>query len=95
MATAYNLSVLVEVDATELFGSSDDNPNWRFCNERASFSHKEACEFIVHVGENPDREGSYFQLKVAEMREFGCTEDFIEAYTVAKKLGAERVLFHA
>jgi hypothetical protein len=83
------------IEASELF--ENDNINWQFCVERATFQHKDddACEFILHIGQDPLFGDSYFNLKVAEMREYGCTDEFVAAYIAACDAGAVRVLFWA
>ncbi len=58
--------------------------------QHAAFSHREACEFLVHVGPTEDR---YWKHVEHEMREYGCTDDFIAAYLSAKDAGAMRVLY--
>lgn len=86
---------LASVEASDLF--EDESVDWEFCVERATFQHKspDACEFILHIGQDPADDDSYFRAKVEEMREFGCTEEFVAAYTAAKEAGAVRVLFWA
>lgn len=80
------MSLLVEVDATELF--EDDGPNWQWCKANANFAHRNACEFIVHCTPG------YWELNVEKMRADGCTEDFIGVYSRAAQMGAARVLFY-
>jgi hypothetical protein len=87
-------SVLAEVEASGLFdGESID---WKYCKERATFVHRDddACEFILHIGGAPGSE-SYADDTIAEMKAYGCTPAFIDAYTEARDAGAVRVLFHA
>jgi hypothetical protein len=83
------VSVLMEIEATDLF--RDENVNWRYCKAHATFSHKEACEFVLHIGD----EDEYMQSKIDEMLEFGCTIEFVRCYEKAAKMGATRVLFWA
>jgi hypothetical protein len=75
----------------------EDDDDWRYCLEHANFSHREACEFILHVGEDPQRYFSglteYASTTIREMTEFGCSKPFIDAYVAAAKAGAIRVLF--
>lgn len=82
------LSQIAEIDATDLF--EGENINWQYCMQHATFSHKEACEFIIHIGDD-----EFIANCIQEMQEFGCTEDFIRAYREAKATGAWRVLFWA
>ena len=44
----------------------------------------------MHVGPTEDR---YWKHVEHEMREYGCTDDFIAAYLSAKDAGAMRVLY--
>jgi hypothetical protein len=83
-----DFTVTAEVEAIGLF--EDENVNWRFCMEHATFTHKDACEFIIHCGD------SEFVTNVIEgMKVFGCTKEFIAAYKLAADSGAVRVLFYA
>lgn len=84
-------SVLVEVESTALFEA--ENVNWRYCVEHATFTHKDACEFILHIYARDEEE--HHLDKIQKMVEFGCTAPFVAAYVEARKLGAERVLFYA
>lgn len=76
------------------FGDVTD-PNWMYCNEHATFSHREACEFILHIGIDPNVEAGdeHWRHVVDEMKTFGCTQEFIQAYLDAKDAGAMRVMF--
>lgn len=90
----FEFSTLAEIE-WEFKGDVDD-PNWSWLDQHANFSHREACEFIVHVGDDDlDGEGlsEYARFTVNEMREGGCTEKFVAAYVEAAKRGAMRVLF--
>lgn len=77
---------IADIEATEFF--EDESINWRYCMCHATFSHREACEFIIHAGD-PE----FVENRVDEMKDFGCTEDFIKAYVGAAAAGAVRVLF--
>ena len=92
MSTTF--SVMAEVKASALF--ADESVNWRYCVDHATFVHRDedACEFVLHIGGGPGSE-SYADEIIAEMKEYGCTPDFIDAYTEARDAGALRVLFHA
>ena len=85
------MSQLAEVDASDYF--ADESINWQWCCQFATFQHKDACEFVVHIGEASD-DLDYAKNKVDEMRAFGCTADFIAAYQEAAAAGAVRVLFY-
>ncbi|OHD23793.1 MAG: hypothetical protein A2Y38_17030 [Spirochaetes bacterium GWB1_59_5] len=93
---AMEASVMVEIEAGEFFNDEDPaQANWKFCKEHATFSHREACEFILHIGPKHISAGKpYWESFVEDMREYGCTEDFITAYLLAKDLGAMRVMFY-
>ena len=82
-------SVLAEIE-WDFDGDSDVNR--RFLVEHSAFTHKEACEFIVHVGAADDPQGHWVSVEQS-MRDFGCHEAFIRAYSAAKDAGATRVLF--
>lgn len=95
---AMEASVMVEIEASEFFQNEETDINWKFCQERAHFSHRDACEFILHIGpkqgDGEDDDTPYWENYAEEMREYGCTEDFITAYLLAKDLGAVRVMFY-
>jgi len=84
-------SVLIEIE----WDFEDDDPNWEFCLRNSTFVHKEACEFILHIGQDVGESPAPWRSYVEVMRKGGCTEDFIEAYLEAKDAGACRVLFWA
>lgn len=87
-------SILVEIEWD--FEGDEDNPDWAFCMEQANFVHRDACEFILHIGKDPvNREDEYWHHLVKDMKEAECTPAFIEAYLAAKDAGATRVLFWA
>ena len=86
-------SVLAEVDASALFAG--ENINWKYCVARATFVHRDgdACEFILHIGDGPGSENCA-DFIIAQMKKYGCTPDFIAAYTEAGDAGALCVLFY-
>lgn len=84
-------SVLVEIEWE--FPDGDDDINWKFLNQEANFSHRDACEFILHIGAGEAKQDAYWSNMVHRMKEFGCTDDFIDAYIAAKNTGAMRVMF--
>lgn len=86
------VSVLAEIN----WEFDDDGPDWSYCQAHATFSHREACEFVLHVGSDGiDASGlpEYARNLVDEMMRWTCTPAFIEAYTSAARTGAARVLF--
>jgi len=85
--TSVVFSVLAEI---EWKFEGDDDVNWIFLVQHAAFVHKEACEFLLHVGTDKDR---YWANVERKMRECECTDDFIAAYLEAKDAGALRVMF--
>jgi hypothetical protein len=93
LSGAVTVSVMVEIGASELF--ENENVNWQYCMKHATFSHKEACEFILHIGDKDCYEKSHAERTLEEMRDFGCTVEFIRCYEEAVKMGATRVLFYA
>jgi hypothetical protein len=85
-------SVTAEIDATVLF--ENHGVDWEYCKKHGTFQHKEACEFVLHIGTERGK-GSYVETKITEMKEFGCTHLFMGAYLRAAEQGAVRVLFYA
>ena len=79
---------MVEVDAAQLF--ADESKDWEFCKEFATYSHYEACEFILHIGPK-----DYSDHRIKEMEEFGCSAGLINAYKAARESWATNVLFYA
>ena len=74
-----------------------EDPNWKWCSKHATFAHRDACEYVLYIGgqlgETTD-DIPYWKLYVEDMRNGGCTEDFIAAYLAAKDAGAVRVIFY-
>jgi len=83
------MSILAEIEWD--FPDAEEDVNWKFLQEEGTFSHKEACEFILHIGNGS--EDQHFGHVVHKMKEFGCADDFINAYLAAKNAGAMRVMF--
>ena len=94
MRSGLTFTVLAAVDASSLF--DNENINWKYCIARATFIHRDddACEFILHIGGEPGSE-NHADDTIVEMKAYGCTPAFIEAYAEARDAGAVRVLFHA
>jgi hypothetical protein len=85
------LSVTAEVDAGILFDNEGQvSIDWHYCAEHATFTHKSACEFIIHCGDP-----NFVLNTVNDMKDFGCSKQFINSYKKAAKEGAIRVLFWA
>lgn len=73
----------------------EENADWQWCIKNATFSHRDACEFMLYIGEAVDHDGGipYWKMFSDEMRTGGCTEEFIAAYLEAKDAGATFALF--
>jgi hypothetical protein len=72
----------------------DGDANHEFCKKEATFTHKDACEFIVHIGHDINQEDSHYNRVLASMKTAGCSEAFMDAYREAGELGAVRALFY-
>jgi len=83
-----HFTVTAEVDATAMF--DDESADWRYCKERATFTHADACEFVLHCGDD-----EYVDGRILEMKAAGCSAAFIDAYRLAAERGAVRVIFYA
>ena len=80
-----SFKVLAEIEASEFF--QDESVNWEFCKGYASFSHKDACEFILPC--------DCFSIERSrKMKKYGCTIPFIDAYLQAAAMGADWVIFY-
>lgn len=79
-------SVLIEIKWPF---KGDDDPDWLWCVKNANFVHRDrdACEFIIHAGDD------YYDLAAENMHKGGCSDGFVTVYINAKKMGATRVLF--
>jgi hypothetical protein len=73
------------------FHGGDDSSDWVYLNDEATFSHKNACEFILWVPDDRDA----FEERLCGMREAGCSPDLIEAFTEARRRGAEKLLIYS
>jgi hypothetical protein len=91
MATQF--VVMAEINAEQFFKDTEggDSLDWSYCNEFATFKHKEACEFILHCFHDEN----YARNVIDQMRNYGCSEPFIDAFQKAADAGAIRVLFWA
>lgn len=90
-------SVLMDVDVTPLFynedGSFQNNINWQFCQQYAVFEHTSEYEYILHIGDGRDNNQLSDSI-IEDMKEFGCTPEFIELYKEARRKGAMRLMLH-
>jgi hypothetical protein len=85
-------STLIEI---EWDFEDEEGADFQWCLKNATFTHKQACEFILHIGKDESGSPAYWRSYIEDMRKGGCTEDFIAAYLAAKDAGAVRVLFYA
>jgi len=94
-AAPLHYTVTAEVDVTEFFEQirGEDSPELRYCQESATFQHREACEFLVHIG--TDDAPEYPEYVIAEMKKAGCRPGFIALYEEAVDAGAVRIIFYA
>lgn len=70
----------------------DADPNYEYCVENATFKHYEDTEYVLSLG--PASDDEYFDMIVEEMKEAGCSQEFIEACRYAKLSGATYILFY-
>ena len=75
----------------------DENADWQWCVANATFSHREACEFMLYIGdaalEAKIDARPYWKMFSEQMRNGGCSDGFIAAYLEAKDAGAMFALF--
>ena len=79
---------LLDVDASDLF--EDESPDWKYCIEHATFSHREACEFMLYIGDDTSAE-----VLRAHMSTNGCSQDFLALVELATKRKAVWLMLHA
>jgi hypothetical protein len=82
--------------AEEEWPFEDRDPDWNYCMGHSTFTHNDgdACEFIIHIGSDWEKEDSFFQNKLRDMKKYSCSESFMAAYKKAAESGAMRVLFY-
>lgn len=83
------LLLLAEYDVHELF--ADESAAWAYAVEHASFSHKEACEFMFYVG----GETQDFLDSLGMHSAQGCPQELISYLKHARDLGATWAMFYA
>lgn len=82
--------LVLDVDASGLF--ENESVDWKYCVERASFQHSEACEFLLHVP--ADEESLEEQLR--EMIAYDeCSEDLVDVFRAAWECRAAWILLHS
>lgn len=85
-------TVLVEIE----WDFNGEDADWQWLNANANFAHRDACEFIVHVGsDNVDSTNlsEYARNTAKAMQQGGCSAKLITTYLREAKRGAERILF--
>lgn len=89
---------MVMVPTDEFEEGGEKNPNWLWCMSQATFTHKEAPEFVLYAGPTDDeqaREDTH-QNTTLDMSNGGCTDAFINLYLDAvKDPTVSYVLFYA
>lgn len=85
----------MEVGAVEFangFTSPEgESKDWHLANLHATFSHKEACEFIFWVGSDEESR----QRRLEELKELGFSSDFLGEIEAAQKLDFKYLCFYA
>ena len=81
---------VLEFDARDLL-RDDDSPDFRWCEDNATFAHRHACEFLVWLAKN--RRDRRQQLRT--MHYDGCSESFLDIIRAAHRCRAEFVLIYA
>lgn len=84
----------MEITADIDWQFEEGDADHEFCKKNASFTHVEACEFVLHIGQDTHEEDSHFNVMLRKMKEEKCSEDFIEQYRQAGELGAIRAIFY-
>lgn len=77
----------IDVDAHVLFSEHPEDLD--YCRESAPFQHKDACEFMIYLGDDDDS----FKEFTKEIREF-VSRDFIALIRIARKRGATWLMLH-
>lgn len=78
MEEFFNREILISFDAFDLF--ENESINWKYCMENATFTHRDACEFVLYLSQDDD----IFEDTLTEMKEFGCTEEFMKTVKQAR-----------
>lgn len=63
--------------------------NWSLIQKHGCFSHAEACEFIIHLGDK-----DYFKERVKDLTDFGFSKDFITLCKKANEQGFKYACFY-
>lgn len=83
--------LILDVDATELFAG--ESTDWLYCVEHAPWQHVEACEFMLYTWR--DDSAQYYEQKIREMAEYGCSETLIALVRTARRRQAAWLMLHA
>ncbi len=73
------------------FPFEDDEPDWNWCIDAATFSHREACEFLIWI---PD-DRAVVADKIVEMKQAGCSSLLINLFKQAFHAKVEFLLLWA
>lgn len=81
---------VANIDYSDVFQlqGEDEGSDWALLNAHATFSHKEACEFILYVGSEPE-------TLVELLEHFGYSKVLIDYCKAAQSLGFKYVCFYA
>lgn len=82
---------VAQVDYDNWGEESDPESDWNLIQAMCCFSHRDACEFIVYIGDGGD--GSID--RIAELKEAGLSEEFMEECQAAKEAGFKYICFYA
>jgi hypothetical protein len=82
--------LVLDIDASDLF--ENDSLDWQYCIEHAAFSHREACEFLLHV---PSDEEALEELLREMIAYDDCSEDLVDLVRAAWECRAAWLLLHA
>jgi hypothetical protein len=72
----------------------DGDTDHEYCKKYATFTHNNACEFILHIGSDLHEDDSFYANQLRRMKKGKCSKQFIKTYKKAAKRGATRVLFY-
>lgn len=88
------MSTLAEVSwqFDDELGGTD--PDFAWLEEHATFKHTAelVAEWIVHLGDGFT--GDHWSESLKEMREAGCSPEFVQTCTAARDAGAVRIVFY-
>lgn len=84
---------IAEIEYTYWGDETDTFSDWSLMNKHATFSHKDACEFIFWIGDPSDNECKTNRLEELKQLEF--SSHFLIACYEAQKLGYRYLCFIA